>query len=467
MKIDPATQIFLEVVQKLSTTRSLEEITTMVRTAARQLANADGATFVLKDGPYCFYVDEDALSPLWKGQRFLQELCISGWSMNHKSSVVIEDIYADPRIPHDAYRPTFVKSLLIVPIHAEDPIGAIGVYWAEHHLPTPTQIEALQALAGAVSVAMENVRLYEEQQKRIEELKASNQAKDEFLMLVSHELRTPLNAILGWSQSLSKNTGLNDDLKRGLEIIERSASAQTRIVEDLLDGSQIVLGHLKLKRELVNLDRVLEDAALSLQFEASQRKINISVVREESSVNVYGDSQRLQQVFCNLIANAVKFSENGGDILIHLTTEGPSAKVHVIDHGIGIDPVLTPYIFERFRQVDSSTTRKHRGLGLGLAIVKHLVDEHYGTVGAFSEGLGMGTTLTVTIPLAGETLSPAPTTPLPSVANSNPRTEPTSKHVLIVDDEIDSLNGLEKLLKLSGFHVSTATSVSSALSVAA
>ena len=128
------------VIQRLGVARSLEEIQTIVRTAARHLTHADGATFVLRDGPYCYYADEDAIAPLWKGQRFPLEACVSGWAMQHREAVVIPDIYADPRVPHDAYRPTFVRSMCMVPIRTLDPVGAIGNYWAEPHTVTPTEI---------------------------------------------------------------------------------------------------------------------------------------------------------------------------------------------------------------------------------------------------------------------------------------------------------------------------------------
>jgi hypothetical protein len=135
------------VIQQLSVVRSLADIQEIVRTAARRLTGADGATFVLRDGGYCFYADEDAISPLWKGQRFPLEACVSGWAMQHREAVIIPDIYADPRVPHDAYRPTFVKSMCMVPIRTLDPVGAIGNYWARPHDITPTEILLLRALA--------------------------------------------------------------------------------------------------------------------------------------------------------------------------------------------------------------------------------------------------------------------------------------------------------------------------------
>jgi putative two-component system response regulator len=152
----------IDAIQALSLARSVEEIQQIVRSAARRLTGADGATFVLRDGTRCFYADEDAISPLWKGQRFPMTQCISGWAMTHRAPAVIEDIYADDRIPHDAYRRTFVKSVAMVPIRTAEPIGAIGNYWAEQHRPTGHEVALLQALADSTAVAMENVRVHEE-----------------------------------------------------------------------------------------------------------------------------------------------------------------------------------------------------------------------------------------------------------------------------------------------------------------
>lgn len=168
------------VVQQLSFARDLSIVQEIVRHAARALTNADGATFVLRDRGMCYYADEDAIAPLWKGMRFPMEACISGWSMLHRQAAVIPDIYSDPRIPAEAYRPTFVKSLAMVPIRSLDPIGAIGNYWARRHEATEKEVSVLQALADTTAVAMENVRIYSELEQRVRErtreLEVANEA---------------------------------------------------------------------------------------------------------------------------------------------------------------------------------------------------------------------------------------------------------------------------------------------------
>lgn len=163
------TQWLVETVQKLSLARNIETITQIVRTVARKIIGADGATFVLRDNNLCYYVDEDAISPLWKGSRFPMETCISGWAMLNKQSVVIENIYEDSRIPIDAYRPTFVKSLVMVPIRQSGPIGAIGNYWSSHKQPIQDEVNELQALADITAVSVENIEVRNKLESQIGE----------------------------------------------------------------------------------------------------------------------------------------------------------------------------------------------------------------------------------------------------------------------------------------------------------
>ncbi|MCG7592598.1 GGDEF domain-containing protein [Mycobacterium sp. C3-094] len=169
----------LHAVQELSLARSLAEIQAIVRTAARELTGCDGATFVLRDDGKCYYADEDAIAPLWKGSRFPMEICISGWAMLNRTPAVIPDIYSDPRVPHAAYRPTFVRSLVMVPIRTLDPVGAIGNYWAREHEPTAREVSLLQALADSTSIAMENVAVNEELEQRVRDRTADLERANE------------------------------------------------------------------------------------------------------------------------------------------------------------------------------------------------------------------------------------------------------------------------------------------------
>lgn len=178
----------IDVIQRLSLARDLATVQEIVRVAARRLTGADGATFVLRDGNQCHYADEDAISPLWKGQRFPLSACVSGWAMLNRQPAVIEDIYADARVPHDAYRPTFVKSLVMVPIRTREPIGAIGTYWATTRLPAEAEVRLLQALADTTAVALENVRVFTELEERVKLRTAELEAKNAQLATANREL---------------------------------------------------------------------------------------------------------------------------------------------------------------------------------------------------------------------------------------------------------------------------------------
>lgn len=183
-------RLLVNTVQHLSLARDIETVTDIVRTAARKITGADGAAFVLKDNDKCYYANEDAISPLWKGQRFPLQSCVSGWSMTHKEVAIIPDIYKDERVPIEAYKPTFVKSLVMVPIRTLSPIGAIGNYWARHHEPTAEEIELLQSLADITSVSIENVYAYNE-------LKMQNEMLYDIAFMQSHQVRVPIAHILG------------------------------------------------------------------------------------------------------------------------------------------------------------------------------------------------------------------------------------------------------------------------------
>jgi signal transduction histidine kinase len=238
-------------VQELSLSRTLDEIMVVVRRAARELTKADGATFVLREDGNCFYADENAIAPLWKGKRFPLSTCISGWAMLHREPVVVPDIYKDDRIPVDAYRPTFVKSLVMVPIRTTQPVGAIGNYWATPHVATAEEVRLLQALADSTSVALENVRLLRETEQRLQQAQESLRTRDEFIDVASHELRTPLTSLLLELQLLRKSVmpGEQAAVDRALG----SSRRLSNLVELLIDTSSISVEGLQLSRAPVEI----------------------------------------------------------------------------------------------------------------------------------------------------------------------------------------------------------------------
>lgn len=243
----------------------------------------------------------------------------------------------------------------------------------------------------------ERAQLLEREQRAREEAQAANRAKDEFLATLSHELRTPLNAVLGWTHILRRRP-LDDATRHALDVIERNATAQARLIDDLLDVSRIITGKLTLRVEPVDL-RALSQAALDTLRPAAEAK-GVRLDAELEAVPAFhGDPQRLQQVLWNLLSNAVKFTGGGGEVSMGLAADRHAFRITVADTGAGIAPDVLPYVFDRFTQGDSTSTRAQPGLGLGLAIVRYLVELHGGTVSAESQGPGTGATFRVWLPI--------------------------------------------------------------------
>ena len=201
---------------------TLLEIVRQLSSVAREVSGADGVTFVMREGDQCYFADESAIAPLWKGRRVPMDTCIAGWVMLNAQAVTLEDIYADPRISADAYRPTFVQSLVVVPVRREAPVAAIGAYWATRHRADEREVARLQSIADAAALALENVSLRE----RLQRAETANRTKDEFLASLSHELRTPLTTIVGWVKMLRTGRVNADTADRALGVIERSADTQ-------------------------------------------------------------------------------------------------------------------------------------------------------------------------------------------------------------------------------------------------
>jgi PAS domain S-box-containing protein len=301
------------------------------------------------------------------------------------------------------------------------------------------------------------------------EAERASRMKDEFLSTVSHELRTPLNAILGWSQLLrAGGAGDGEDLAQGLEVIERNARAQVQIIEDLLDMSRIISGKVRLDVQRVDLPAVIEAAVASMQPAADAKGIRLQQVLDPLAGPVSGDPNRLQQVIWNLLSNAVKFTPRGGRVRVVLERVNSHVEVSVSDTGEGITPDFLPHVFERFRQAEATTTRRHGGLGLGLSIVKQLVELHGGTVQALSGGRDTGATFRIALPL----------TPLHEQDDDPGRRHPTAGQataaecaparlaglrVLVVEDDADARQLMQRVLAGSEAAVTTTGSADEAI----
>jgi len=321
-------------------------------------------------------------------------------------------------------------------------------------------ITVIEDVTERVDREDELVRLLGREKAARAEAEAANRAKDEFLATVSHELRTPLHSISGWVQIL--NTGKLDEeaSAHAFEAIQRAAKAQTRLIEDILDASRIITGKLHLEIRPVDLATIVQGALDTVRPVAAVKAIEISAEFDPRAGLVSGDSARLQQVVWNLLSNAIKFTPRGGRVGVSLECEESHVELRVVDTGQGINPAFLPFVYDRFRQANNTSARKHGGLGLGLAIVRHLVEMHGGTVQAYSQGEGLGSTFSVRLPLMIAKRADEADRDARNEAQDIPRLN--GLRVLIVDDEHDAREMLCVMLEQRGVEAQMAGSASEA-----
>ena len=347
-------------------------------------------------------------------------------------------------------------------------LGTIEVQTYEDSAYRDEHATAMRMAANLTAVAIENVTLLERESTARANAEESNRLKDEFLATVSHELRTPLTAILGWSRMLESGSLETETARRAVETIKRNAKSQAQIIDDILDVSRIITGNLYLELHPIELESVLEAAVNVVRPTAEAKGIRIDLNMDTEPIAVSGDTNRLQQVFWNLLSNAVKFTPSGGTVSVALRRVESHAEIAVSDTGAGITPEFLPYVFDRFRQADSTSTRHHGGLGLGLAIARHLIEIHGGTIEATSDGLGSGATFMVRLPVAGSRVGVV--VPREADLEIELQMEPTKSHnalaglhVLMVDDDEDTLELLSAALRQRSADVTAVSSASEAL----
>jgi PAS domain S-box-containing protein len=329
-----------------------------------------------------------------------------------------------------------------------------------------THLSVTRDITARKQAEAEREQLLAEARRAKTEADSANRMKDEFLATLSHELRTPLNAILGWARILRSAKVAREDVEEGLAAIERNSTAQAQIIEDLLDISRIIAGKFRLEVQRVDLREITESAVAAVMPAAAARGVRIHKVLDSLAGPVSGDPARLQQIVWNLLSNAVKFTPQGGQVQVLLERVNSHVEVSVIDTGMGIKPEFLPHAFDRFRQADASTTRRHGGLGLGLAIVKQLVEMHGGTVRAKSPGEGQGATFTVALPIVvvnrQQPEKPRPKDDGPAELDCKDGTL-NGVRVLVVDDEADARRLIERVLVECGAEVALASSAAEAL----
>lgn len=343
-------------------------------------------------------------------------------------------------------------------------IGTIEVQSYEKNVYRPEHVTAMSMAANLTAVAIENVRLLKLERTAREAAEESNRLKDEFLATVSHELRTPLTAILGWSRLL-EGGALDDSVtQQAIETIWRNAKAQAQIVDDILDVSRIITGNLYLDLHPLEVVPVVENAINVVRQTADAKGIRIETYFDAKPAMISGDANRLQQVVWNLLSNAVKFTESGGRVWVKVSQVGGAVEVSVSDTGQGINQEFLPYVFDRFRQADSTTTRQHGGLGLGLAIARHLVEIHGGTIRAESAGVGQGAAFTIRLPLLVEpAISAADADDASQHKLARSQQTLSGVNVLLVDDDSDTLKLMATALTRRQANVTAVTSAGEAI----
>jgi signal transduction histidine kinase len=389
--------LLVSTVQELSLARDLETVMRIVRTAARNLTGADGATFVLRDGELCHYADEDAISPLWKGSRFPITACISGWVMLNAKAAVIDDIYMDFRVPADAYRPTFVKSLVMVPIRTIDPVGAIGNYWAQHIRPTEQQVWLLQSLADVTAVTMENIRIYAELEQRVkdrtQQLETINKELEALSYTISHDLKAPLRIINGFIDLTVEDHAeeLSDEGKRKLARIQERGVSLSQMIDDMLIFFKTATREPH--KSTVSMKALAYGIAEDIKRHERARNIDF-IIHDLPEASV--DPALIKHAWYNLISNAVKYTGTRDKTVIEIGAEKKGEITYFVkDNGVGFDMRYYNKLFGVFQRLHSSN--EFEGTGIGLASVQRIIHRHGGKVWANAK-IGEGATFYFTLP---------------------------------------------------------------------
>lgn len=429
-----AAERLVSAIQELSLARGLGDITDIVRRTARELTGADGATFVLRDGGLCHYVDENAIGPLWKGRRFPMDVCISGWVMQHREGVAIEDIYDDERIPVDAYRLTFVKSLVVVPIRTVDPIGAIGNYWADSHRATAAEIRHLQALANATAVAMGRVCLHQELEQRVRERTAELEAANQRLAQemqeyrqaeenlegyeagdrrrrrergqlvdilasgIAHELNQPLAAAISYVNTAQRL------VRRGNGHSEEALEAMDKATVQNWRAAKVVRQFRELLRRggpvfyPEESGEMIQSVVELMEEEAQQYNFALGLDIDDELGPIYCDRAQLEHVILNLLRNALEAMRDArahhGTVRVRARLGRPGfAQITVADDGPGVRGGDDESLFQSFH------TTKEDGLGMGLSVSRAIVEAHGGEFWVDSNEEG-GASFHFTVPLS-------------------------------------------------------------------
>jgi len=441
-----------------------EEMLDVATRSSRELIAADEAVTLATPEPMAPRLRWAVSLPSGDRRRALDETAVFVSLLDPTTGplrISTEDLTSEPRWApfRQSLAPRAeLRNRLCAPLTGRDGrnMGWICAAASGPRLFTAEDESLLTQLAQVTSIALENT-MYSEARE-------ANRLKDEFLTTLSHELRTPLTAIVGWVRLLKDTPGLNQRFTHGLDVIARNVAAQARLIEDLLDVSRIIAGKLQIDPGALQPAAMVEAVCETMLPTAQAREIGIRIEVDSSlryDEQMAGDPDRLQQVVWNLLSNALKFTQKGGHVEVRLDRVEDLLRLRVTDDGQGISPAFIRYVFDRFRQADSGTTRAEGGLGIGLALVRHIVELHGGTVTASSDGVGRGSTFTVLLPIK------PPTTPVsrPSTAQAGgfiSEAALAGLHILVVDDALDAREVMAEILGRAGAAVKTAGSADEA-----
>lgn len=391
-------KLLIGAIKSIATSYSMKSIMHTVNTTAGKIMNAKGSSFILREGEYCYFADENAITPLFRGKRFLLKDCISGWVIRNKKQAAIKDIYSEEKTLTELYKGTFVKSLAISPIRQNDPLGAIEVYWDKYYEPSPEEFQLLQTLADATAKAVENIHLIEGLEKRISErtseLQTLYKEMEAFSYSVSHDLKAPLRHINGFAEILVKQFSelLPESGRNHLNTIIAAAKKMGVLIDDLLKFSRT--GSTELKKSFHNMEQIVMDSLNQIKPSAGQRNIKWTI---EKLPEVYGDYNLLRLVWENLIDNAVKYTrlKETGEITIGHRVEGSRQVFFIKDNGAGFDMRYADKLFGVFQRMHSQND--FEGTGIGLANVRRIITRHGGETWAESQP-DMGSTFYFSLP---------------------------------------------------------------------
>lgn len=378
----------IDLVRSLVSATSHTEITAKVTRAVRTLTGAAGATFVLKEGACCYYADEDAISPLWKGERFPLANCVSGMAMDQNATVEIPDVRSDDRIPQAAYRPTFVRSMVVAPVTTTAPIAAIGAYWSTPIKPRRQEVATIETIAHAAALAMQNLEL-------MNSLRAAAATKSRLLTAVGHDLRQPLQSLALFASVLEAEAK-SPVAHKAAGQLSASVDRMANLLGSIMALADLDTGEIATQCRLVAVDDLLAPLEAEMAGDAAAKGIRL--VRVPSSLRVSTDAGLMTAILRNLVANAIRYTQQG-KVLIGARPLRGQVRLLVGDTGIGIDPAQQATIFEEFYQVGNPGRDFTAGTGVGLAIVRRLVDI-LGHRIQLRSVMGRGSLFTVVLPAA-------------------------------------------------------------------